>query len=57
MFEGIAEQVDGQLEDNSTALRSLHCAQRTETARLGQLTLCMNVLHVKFFFHFLRIES
>jgi len=44
MVEGIAEQVDGQLEDNTTALRSLHCAQRTETARLGQLTLCVNVL-------------
>ena len=36
MIEGIAEQVDGQLKDNTAALCSLHRTKRAEAARLNQ---------------------
>jgi len=47
VVEGIVEQADGQLEDNATALRSLHCTQRAEAARFDQL---MSEKNVRVFF-------
>jgi len=54
MAAGVAEQVDGQFKDNTTALCSLHCTQRAEAARLRQLMLRIDECFIFLFFLCLR---
>jgi len=51
MAAGVAEQVDGQFKDNTTALCSLHCTQRAEAARLRQLMLRIDECFIFLFFY------